>query len=85
MRRRLDLAAALVARPPVLFLDEPTTGLDPQSRKDLWVVIEQLAPGIRKKVIFRGCVSTSPAIASRMVLSTRKAKAFGCSFGTDTS
>jgi ABC-2 type transport system ATP-binding protein len=45
MRRRLDLAAALVARPPVLFLDEPTTGLDPQSRQDLWVVIERLVAG----------------------------------------
>jgi daunorubicin resistance ABC transporter ATP-binding subunit len=42
MRRRLDLAAALVARPTVLFLDEPTTGLDPQSRNDLWEVIENL-------------------------------------------
>jgi len=42
MRRRLDLAAALVARPPILFLDEPTTGLDPQSRQDLWGVIEGL-------------------------------------------
>jgi ABC-2 type transport system ATP-binding protein len=42
MRRRLDVAAALVARPPVLFLDEPTTGLDPQSRQDLWDVIETL-------------------------------------------
>jgi daunorubicin resistance ABC transporter ATP-binding subunit len=42
MRRRLDLAAALVGRPPVLFLDEPTTGLDPQSRQDLWTVIEDL-------------------------------------------
>ena len=42
MRRRLDLAASLVARPPMLFLDEPTTGLDPQSRKDLWRVIEEL-------------------------------------------
>jgi ABC-2 type transport system ATP-binding protein len=45
MRRRLDLAAALVARPSVLFLDEPTTGLDPQSRNDLWEVIEQLVGG----------------------------------------
>ena len=36
MRRRLDLAAALVARPPVLFLDEPTTGLDPRSRRGMW-------------------------------------------------
>jgi ABC-2 type transport system ATP-binding protein len=42
MRRRLDLAAALVAKPPVLFLDEPTTGLDPRSRLALWEVIEQL-------------------------------------------
>jgi ABC-2 type transport system ATP-binding protein len=42
MRRRLDLAASLVHRPPVLFLDEPTTGLDPASRTDLWGVIEGL-------------------------------------------
>jgi ABC-2 type transport system ATP-binding protein len=42
MRRRLDLAAALVAHPPVLFLDEPTTGLDPRSRLDLWETIEGL-------------------------------------------
>ena len=40
MRRRLDLAAALVFRPPVLFLDEPTTGLDPRSRLSLWETIE---------------------------------------------
>ncbi len=42
MRRRLDLAAALVASPPVLFLDEPTTGLDPRSRLQLWDTIERL-------------------------------------------
>jgi ABC-2 type transport system ATP-binding protein len=41
MRRRLDLAAALVVRPPVLFLDEPTTGLDPRSRNSLWETIEE--------------------------------------------
>jgi ABC-2 type transport system ATP-binding protein len=42
MRRRLDVAAALVQRPPVLFLDEPTTGLDIQSRSELWAVIREL-------------------------------------------
>ncbi|WP_111765396.1 ATP-binding cassette domain-containing protein [Nakamurella deserti] len=42
MRRRLDLAVSLVAVPPVLFLDEPTTGLDPRSRLELWEVLRQL-------------------------------------------
>jgi ABC-2 type transport system ATP-binding protein len=42
MRRRLDLGASLVARPRVLFLDEPTTGLDPRSRLDLWEMIREL-------------------------------------------
>jgi ABC-2 type transport system ATP-binding protein len=42
MRRRLDLAASLVATPPVLFLDEPTTGLDPESRNDLWELLREL-------------------------------------------
>jgi ABC-2 type transport system ATP-binding protein len=42
MRRRLDLAATLVSAPPVLFLDEPTTGLDPQSRADLWELLREL-------------------------------------------
>jgi ABC-2 type transport system ATP-binding protein len=42
MRRRLDVAAALVQRPPVLFLDEPTTGLDIQGRNDLWEMIQEL-------------------------------------------
>ena len=42
MRRRLDLAAALDHRPPVLFLDEPTTGLDPSGRSDLWALIGEL-------------------------------------------
>ena len=42
MRRRLDLAASLMSRPQVLFLDEPTTGLDPRSRNDLWDMLRDL-------------------------------------------
>jgi ABC-2 type transport system ATP-binding protein len=45
MRRRLDLAVSLIASPPVLFLDEPTTGLDPRSRSDLWEVLRGLVAG----------------------------------------
>ncbi|GAA2446672.1 ATP-binding cassette domain-containing protein [Streptomyces glaucus] len=45
MRRRLDLAAALVVSPPVMFMDEPTTGLDPRNRQQLWDVIKQLVSG----------------------------------------
>jgi ABC-2 type transport system ATP-binding protein len=42
MRRRLDIGASLIARPPVLFLDEPTTGLDPRTRNELWRFVEEL-------------------------------------------
>ena len=45
MRRRLDLGAALMAQPPVIFLDEPTTGLDPKGRLSMWDLIEGLASG----------------------------------------
>lgn len=45
MRRRLDLAAALVVSPPVMFMDEPTTGLDPRNRQALWEVIKELVGG----------------------------------------
>ena len=43
MRRRLDIAMSLIGNPPVIFLDEPTTGLDPQARKEVWQTIRQLA------------------------------------------
>ena len=45
MRRRLDLAAALISEPPVVFLDEPTTGLDPKGRLSMWDLIAGLAKG----------------------------------------
>ena len=56
MRRRLDLAASLVNRPRVLFLDEPTTGLDPRSRLGLWEVIEDL---VRDGTTLLGAVGVS--------------------------
>jgi ABC-2 type transport system ATP-binding protein len=43
MRRRLDLAMSQVTSPPVVFLDEPTTGLDPRSRRDVWASVGELA------------------------------------------
>ncbi len=45
MRRRLDLAMSLVGTPPILFLDEPTTGLDPEARLEMWKVVKELADG----------------------------------------
>jgi ABC-2 type transport system ATP-binding protein len=42
MRRRLDLAASLITRPPLIFLDEPTTGLDPRTRGQMWETIREL-------------------------------------------
>src|SRR5215218_2830587 len=45
MRRRLDIAMSLIGDPPVLFLDEPTTGLDPQSRIEVWRTVQELARG----------------------------------------
>jgi ABC-2 type transport system ATP-binding protein len=47
MRRRLDLAMSLVGTPPILFLDEPTTGLDPEARVEVWKVVKELADGGR--------------------------------------
>src|SRR5205823_2505767 len=43
MRRRLDLASSLLTRPRILFLDEPTTGLDPRSRNEIWTIVRELA------------------------------------------
>ena len=58
MRRRLDLAASLIVKPKVLFLDEPTTGLDPRGRQEMWGVIQELVKGgrelVRKTVVVLG-------------------------------
>ncbi len=71
MRRRLDLAAALVHRPPVLFLDEPTTGLDPRSRTDLWGVISQLVREGTTVLLTTQYLEEADLLADRIVVIDR--------------
>ncbi len=68
MRRRLDLAAALVANPPLLFLDEPTTGLDPQSRQDLWGIIEGLVEGGTTVLLTTQYLEEADRLAKQLVV-----------------
>src|SRR5438093_1006272 len=68
MRRRLDLAAALVHRPPVLFLDEPTTGLDPQGRLDLWDVIRGLVADGTTVLLTTQYLEEADRLAHRIVV-----------------
>jgi len=68
MRRRLDLAASLVHRPPVLFLDEPTTGLDPASRTDLWSVIETLVAGGTTVLLTTQYLEEADRLADRIMV-----------------
>ena len=68
MRRRLDLAASLVHRPPVLFLDEPTTGLDPASRTDLWGVIEELVAGGTTVLLTTQYLEEADRLANRIMV-----------------
>jgi len=68
MRRRLDLAAALVARPPVLFLDEPTTGLDPRSRLGMWETIERRAAAGTTVLLTTQYLDEADRLADRIVV-----------------
>ena len=71
MRRRLDLAAALVHQPAVLFLDEPTTGLDPQGRNELWRVIEELVGGGTTVLLTTQYLEEADRLADRIVVIDR--------------
>ncbi|MGB7105003.1 MAG: ATP-binding cassette domain-containing protein, partial [Acidimicrobiales bacterium] len=71
MRRRLDLAAALVGNPPILFLDEPTTGLDPQSRQDLWAIIERLVEGGTTVLLTTQYLDEADRLAKQLVVLDR--------------
>jgi ABC-2 type transport system ATP-binding protein len=68
MRRRLDLAAALVARPPVLFLDEPTTGLDPRGRLGMWETIEDRVAGGATVLLTTQYLDEADRLADRIVV-----------------
>ncbi len=71
MRRRLDLAASLVASPPVLFLDEPTTGLDPESRNDLWDLLRELIDGGTTLLLTTQYLEEADRLADNIVLLDR--------------
>ena len=68
MRRRLDLAAALVHEPPVLFLDEPTTGLDPQGRTELWSFIEELVGAGTTLLLTTQYLEEADRLADRIIV-----------------
>jgi ABC-2 type transport system ATP-binding protein len=68
MRRRLDLAAALVARPPVLFLDEPTTGLDPRGRLSMWETIEGMTAAGTTVLLTTQYLDEADRLADRIVV-----------------
>lgn len=71
MRRRLDLAGALVARPPVLFLDEPTTGLDPRSRTEMWDVLKELVAGGTSVLLTTQYLEEADQLADNIVVIDR--------------
>jgi ABC-2 type transport system ATP-binding protein len=67
-QRRLDLALALVGRPDVLFLDEPTTGFDPQARRDTWDVVREVAAGGCAVVLTTHYLEEAATLAGRVVV-----------------
>jgi daunorubicin resistance ABC transporter ATP-binding subunit len=71
MRRRLDLAAALVQRPPVLFFDEPTTGLDPHSRAELWNMTRELVADGTTVLLTTQYMEEADRLASRIAVVDR--------------
>ncbi len=68
MRRRLDLAVSLIATPPVLFLDEPTTGLDPRSRLQMWEIIKSLLAGGTTILLTTQYLDEADQLADRIVV-----------------
>jgi ABC-2 type transport system ATP-binding protein len=71
MRRRIDLAGALVADPPVVFLDEPTTGLDPRARAGMWDVIAELVAGGTTLLLTTQYMEEADRLADRIAVVDR--------------
>ena len=68
MRRRLDIAMSLVGTPPILFLDEPTTGLDPEARLEVWKVVKELASGGRTVCLTTQYLEEAEQLADRIAI-----------------
>ena len=68
MRRRLDIAMSLIGDPPVIFLDEPTTGLDPQARLEVWGAVRELAAGGTTVLLTTQYLDEAEALADRIAI-----------------
>ncbi len=68
MRRRLDLAMSLIGNPPVVFLDEPTTGLDPQARNEVWQAVQELARGGTTVLLTTQYLDEAEQLADRIAI-----------------
>ena len=80
MRRRLDLAASLIARPPLIFLDEPTTGLDPRTRAQMWDTIRELVQAGSTVLLTTQYLDEADQLADRIaVIDTGRVVAEGTS------
>ncbi|WP_020014844.1 ABC transporter ATP-binding protein [Promicromonospora sukumoe] len=68
MRRRLDIAMSLIGNPPIIFLDEPTTGLDPQARIEVWQTVKQLAQGGTTVLLTTQYLDEAEQLADRIAI-----------------
>jgi ABC-2 type transport system ATP-binding protein len=68
MRRRLDIAMSLIGDPPVIFLDEPTTGLDPQARLEVWQTVKELAAGGTTVLLTTQYLDEAEQLADRIAI-----------------
>ena len=68
MRRRLDIAMSLIGNPPIIFLDEPTTGLDPQARLEVWQTVKELAKGGTTVLLTTQYLDEAEQLADRIAI-----------------